>query len=96
MLKQSLKSTAANVAVGLGGTAAGAGSIASLFGLSAVAHSSGAAIGTIGGSYVAGTIGTPAAVVLATVSAPALIAAGVAAAAAGGTYLAFRKIRATR
>lgn len=96
MLKDKIGTFAARAALATGGTAVGAGGIASTFGLSAVAHSSGAMIGTIGGSYASGTIGTVAAGVLGTVSAPALIAIGAGVASCGGLYFAHKQIKRLR
>lgn len=70
-------------AVGAGATAS-ASSAASALGLSAVAHSSGMAILTGSGGYIAGTLGTIGAGTLAVVSSPVVIVGGAAVAATTG------------
>jgi hypothetical protein len=85
-------SSVKDVVVGgaVGGTATGVGiAAANVAGISAITHSSGAAIITIGGKMAAGTIGTVAAGVLA---APVVAVAG--ATAVGGLgYLVYKKLR---
>ena len=79
-------STVAKVTGGAAAATAVTGGALSTLGLATVAHSSGAAIATGAGGYVAGTLGSIGATALGVVTAPVtLIVAGVTATAIGGT-----------
>ena len=86
-LEESASETAKGLVTGAaiagGGAAVGFGIGAATVGAGAVVHSSGAAIATVGGGYVAGMLGTIGAGMLAAASAPVWIIGGVVVAGAG-------------